>query len=264
MRIEQSNIQKTKVGLHAAQAFCIFVGGCLSLAVLTKDGGTSGTLGFYFGLCFLTIPALVYQVMVPMWTRAWRFANMYAYAIVDLVCAILWFIAFIAVAAWNSSGVRKGDGDKGNSSEENGSCSHFAYGSKIKCLASKASVGFGVIVCLLFVVTTVISVQGVLKYRQTGVMPTVGTKLHGGAERLRSDDATKDPWSTNTDELDPQNEEHDGPFEDERHAYGQTASLGEPHPGRPLGYDSQSNLSVAPPAYDNTAAPSALSPGGYE
>lgn len=50
MRIEQSYVQKSKATLHAAQTLFIFIGGCLALAVLTKDGGTSGATGFFFGL----------------------------------------------------------------------------------------------------------------------------------------------------------------------------------------------------------------------
>lgn len=43
-------MQKVKAGVHCAQAVLIFLAGCLSLAVLTKSGGTSGTTGYYFGL----------------------------------------------------------------------------------------------------------------------------------------------------------------------------------------------------------------------
>lgn len=50
MRIPQTYIQRTKAGLHFAQAFCIFIAGCLSLDVLTKDGGTGGQTGYFFGL----------------------------------------------------------------------------------------------------------------------------------------------------------------------------------------------------------------------
>ena len=50
MRISQSYIQKSKAGIHVAQALLIFIGGCLALAVLTKDGETGGQVGYYFGL----------------------------------------------------------------------------------------------------------------------------------------------------------------------------------------------------------------------
>jgi hypothetical protein len=54
MRIPQTYIQKAKAGLHFAQAIFIFIGGCLALAVLTKDGGTGGQVGFYFALVSYT------------------------------------------------------------------------------------------------------------------------------------------------------------------------------------------------------------------
>ena len=50
MQIPQTHLQKIKAGLHGAQGFLIFIGGCLALAVLTKAGGTSGAIGYYFGL----------------------------------------------------------------------------------------------------------------------------------------------------------------------------------------------------------------------
>jgi hypothetical protein len=50
MRIQQTQLAKTKAALHIAQLLFIFIGGCLTLAVLTEDGETGGSVGFYFGL----------------------------------------------------------------------------------------------------------------------------------------------------------------------------------------------------------------------
>jgi hypothetical protein len=50
MRIPQTKPQKLKALVHAVQALFIFVAGCLSLAVLTMSGGSSGTMGYMFGL----------------------------------------------------------------------------------------------------------------------------------------------------------------------------------------------------------------------
>lgn len=55
MRVPQTYIQKIKAGIHFAQAFLIFIGGCLALAVLTKDGDTGGQVGFYFALVRLYV-----------------------------------------------------------------------------------------------------------------------------------------------------------------------------------------------------------------
>ena len=228
-----------------------------------------------------------------MWTRAWRFANVYAYASIDIAFTILWFAAFVAVASWNSHGINQGEKDNNTSDGKNkgGNCDNFAYGSAQKCEVSRASVGFGVIICLLFGATTALSLMGVFKYRRTGIMPNGNSRVHGQAEQL-AEDPHKDPWNANTDELDP---EHEDPFtdpRDERHAYGQVpqedaeqgvglllnsdrtghsntshdenlGESGEPHPGRPVSYSS-STLSVAPPQYEEHVASSALSPGGYE
>lgn len=50
MQIPQSYMQKAKAGAHLAQALLIFIGGCLALAVLNMSGGTSGEIGYFFGL----------------------------------------------------------------------------------------------------------------------------------------------------------------------------------------------------------------------
>ena len=50
MRIQQTLLQKIKIGVHIAQLVLIFIGGCLSLAVLTEHGKTGGQVGFYFAL----------------------------------------------------------------------------------------------------------------------------------------------------------------------------------------------------------------------
>lgn len=161
--------------------------------------------------CFLSAPALIYLVMVPMWTRAWRFANVYAYAVLDILFAILWFAAFVAVATWNDAGISKGDSDADStttSSSSKGTCADFGYGSATKCDISRANVGLGVIIWLLFIATSVLSVQAVLKYRRTGVLPNGSTSMnHGKAEQLdasTTDLASKDPWATDIDDEEAQ------------------------------------------------------------
>ena len=233
--------------------------------------------------------------MVPMWTRAWRFANVYAYTTLDLLFAVLWFAAFISVSTWEAQGIREGVNKGKDNQKEDGSCSHFAYGSEAKCNTSKASVGFGVVIFLTFAVTSAISIHGLLKYRKTGIMPYGTSGNHGKAEQL--EDPNKDAWSSNIDELDPSHpadrESEDEP--DQRRAYGQipadeeaeqsllqrptsqedpfqdvhsTHTLTEDgvHPGRPLSYESNTNLTIAPPSYHEQAPPAndrALSPTGY-
>lgn len=253
-----------------------------------------------------------------MWTRAWRFANVYAYAALDTLCTILWFAAAIAVGVWEAAGVKKGSnkqpgqsGPQGKNGGSSGGCSTFAYGSAAKCSTSKASVGFGVIIFLLFVLTSAISIYGLLRYRKTGIMPYGSSGAHGKVEQLPVEDPNKDPWSTNTDELDrplgqfgseadlrhaygqipaeeeqqgpllrPSNASREDPFHDahETHSMVDTQTEDGAHPGRPLSYQSSTNLSIAPPAYEEErpqhgqeilspsgyVAPSALSPSDYE
>ena len=55
MRIPQTDIQRTKVLVHVAQLVFLFIGGILALVVLTKDGETGGSVGFYFGLVSLNL-----------------------------------------------------------------------------------------------------------------------------------------------------------------------------------------------------------------
>lgn len=103
MRLEQSKIQKIKTAAHAIQGILIFVAGCLTIAVLTGSD-TDGRTAYYFALvslqsclrtpitsraysnacqCFLTMPAFIYLVGVPMWSRTVRFASAYAFALLD-------------------------------------------------------------------------------------------------------------------------------------------------------------------------------------
>jgi hypothetical protein len=59
--------------------------------------------------------------------------------------AVLWFAAFIAVAMWNSQGIKDGAKEK-KISDDDRNCTTFAYGSESKCNVSKAAVGVGVMV----------------------------------------------------------------------------------------------------------------------
>lgn len=244
-----------------------------------------------------------------MWTRVYRFANVYAYAAIDLLYTLLWFAAFIAVAVWRSSGKRDASdkdntsNDSGNQSQKNrgGTCANWKYGSASKCDVAQASVGFGVVIFLLFGITSAVSVYGIIQFRRTGIMPNGNSRTHGQAEQL--DDGGKDAWSTNTDDLEPSR--LSSANDDPRRAYGQlpmeedsqsqtllqrpsiqtddpfadTHSMTEHgmHPGRALSYQSSTNLSITtPPSYHEQSsigaggtsptgyvAPSALSPSDY-
>ena len=83
--------------------------------------------------------------MVPMWSRAQRFANAYAFLAVDALYTILWFAAFVAVSVWNGHGIVEGAKEKKIPDNER-NCTTFKYGSESKCNVSKATVGIGAVV----------------------------------------------------------------------------------------------------------------------
>ncbi|KAK7531511.1 uncharacterized protein J3D65DRAFT_117246 [Phyllosticta citribraziliensis] len=218
MRLEQSKIQKIKTAAHAAQGFLIFVAGCLTLAIMTS-AKTDGRTDYFFALCFLTMPAFIYLIGVPMWSRTVRFASAYGFALLDGLYTVFWFAAFICVATWNSEGMKKGAEEVNASS---GNCSTFAYGSDTKCKLSKATVGFGVIIFLLFLLTTVISFYYISVYRRTGVLPgtsespdhipaTDNATYFGGptAYEPTSKFDTENVWSAETNDIETASSHYD-------------------------------------------------------
>ncbi len=76
--------------------------------------------------------------MVPMWSRARRFAHAYAYAALDTLFALFWFSAWIAVSSYVVSGKGKGKNKKKDG------CDNFKYGSPAKCKLSEATIFLGV------------------------------------------------------------------------------------------------------------------------
>ena len=64
-----------------------------------------------------------------------------------LTCFVIvfWFAAFIAVAVWNAAGIREGAKDK-KVPDGDGNCSTFKYGPEDKCVLSRATFGFGVVI----------------------------------------------------------------------------------------------------------------------
>ncbi|EME43344.1 hypothetical protein DOTSEDRAFT_174149 [Dothistroma septosporum NZE10] len=275
MRVPQSKLQRLKAAMHLAQAVLVFVAGCLTLAVMTKAGGYGGQVGYYFALCFITIPAILYQVTVPMWTRAWRLNNVWAIAIIDILFTLLWFAAAIAVAVWNANGLAAGKETTGKTTtkrdtHKDGTCASFGYGSKSKCEVSKANIGFGIIISLLFGVCSYIAIRAVMEYRRTGVVH--GPSSHykkNGAGVSTEDDAEDKVWSANVNDLNGADDrlayrQHDpedrtgllnGHLEDSYQP-----SDGMAHPGRRPSWESQTVR--IPPSYDSGFALSALSPTG--
>ncbi|KAL5119073.1 hypothetical protein ACEQ8H_002997 [Pleosporales sp. CAS-2024a] len=271
MRIPQSYIQKCKVVGHVFQSVFIFVGLCLTLAVMGKDGTTGGATTYFLVLCFLSIPAIIYLVMVPMWSRAKRFANAYAFLALDFVYTILWFAASVAVAVWNSRGISQGAAER----KLPASCTTFKFGSASKCAVSKASVGIGVIIFLLFALTTAVSAYYLIRFVREGALPyesksKKSTTTTTGNPSPASPKDNNDAWSTEIhpprhSDSDDRLTDHGGNQHEDEYALLHSTETDDParhHPGRPLSWG------VAPYAVyrdrDATAGLDALSPGGYD
>ncbi|BCR85785.1 uncharacterized protein ACHE_21243S [Aspergillus chevalieri] len=172
--------------IHGCQALLIFLAWALTIAVWTKGDGIDGRTAWYWALCWFSIPGLIYLVAVPIWPRARRFGNVYAFASVDMLYAVLWFAAWVCVASYVAQGKAEGkdsDSDKDKDSNKSnkrasdsdssskGGCDNWKYGSAAKCKISTATVIFGVVIFLLFVVTAFMSFRNVVHFRRTGTLP---------------------------------------------------------------------------------------------
>ncbi|KAL1974504.1 hypothetical protein VTN31DRAFT_4708 [Thermomyces dupontii] len=174
MRLPSASPARIKNLLHAFQGVLIFFTWALSIAVFTKGGGIDGRSGWLFGLCWLSIPFLIYLVAVPTFPRARRFGNVYAFATLDVLMVILWFSGWVAVASYVAEGKRKGENDNKdneNEDEKKSGCDAFAYGPPSKCRISTATVIFGVVIFLAFIATSFFSIRNVVHFRRTGTMP---------------------------------------------------------------------------------------------
>ncbi|KAK1655543.1 hypothetical protein BDP81DRAFT_444270 [Colletotrichum phormii] len=147
-----------KLGLHIFQFILSFAIWALEIAVFRADNAKIvGNNGWTFGVCFLSLPAWIYLIMAPRWPRTRKLANPYAMAIVDACFCIIWLSAFASQAAYNTAN-QCGDG----------------------CKLSKAIVGLGVFVCLLFGGSTFISLYTLKYYQFHGKLPGYDKEKLGG------------------------------------------------------------------------------------
>ncbi|OAG37715.1 hypothetical protein AYO21_08078 [Fonsecaea monophora] len=207
MRLQLDQFGQIKNYIHMGQGAILFLAWVLTIALLTRPGTTDGRVGWYFGLsyvqCWLTIPILIYLVMVPMWSRARRFSNVYAFAALDSVAVIFWLSAWIAVASYVSSGKGKG---KSTDKDAKG-CDNFKYGSPGRCKLSEAIIVFGVFEMLLFIATAIISFRAVMTFKRTGMMPQ-NLPASGGKNDFSAQ--TQDDFSSNMRTDDEDFDEHPG------------------------------------------------------
>lgn len=177
---------RTKNLIHFVQALIIFVAWAMTIAIWTKGDGIDGRTVWYWVLCWISIPALVYLAAVPMWPRARRFGNVYAFATVDALYALFWFSAWVCLASYVAQGKSIGkssddDKDSKSNSKSNSNskradsdkkgCDNWAYGSASKCNVSTATTIIGVVIFLLFAVTAWMSFRNVMHFRRTGTLP---------------------------------------------------------------------------------------------
>ena len=133
--------QRAKNIIHAAQALLIFVAAMITIAIFTKNGPSDGRISYFFALCLICIPFLIYQTIFPTFQRLKRFANAYAHAIIDILLSILWFAAFIGEVVWAKDGTEAGKGFKDGDSI----CQVFGYGPTDKCHLGQVTMWFGVV-----------------------------------------------------------------------------------------------------------------------
>lgn len=243
MKLELDRFGQFKNYIHIFQAVVLFLAWALTIAVLTQRGENDGRVGWYFGLvrfgpfpglherafcltgiqqCWLTIPILVYLTMVPMWSRARRFANTYAFAALDGASVVLWLSAWASMASYVSQGKSKGSDDENN---EGSGCDNFGYGSANRCNLSTATTILGVIIMLGFVATSLFSFQKVMEFRRTGVAPNedVGGGVGGNQKHGDFQAQTQGDFDSNmhNDDFD---DAHDG--RDPRQGYGYSGVQG--------------------------------------
>ncbi|ESZ93690.1 hypothetical protein SBOR_5930 [Sclerotinia borealis F-4128] len=162
MEFSIHNLQKYKLAIHIAQLAIAVVIWVLDIIVMRSTAIIDGRLGWNFGFTFLVLPAVIYLTMTVRFPRTRKFANPYALLVIDLVWCIMALSAFAAVANWNSTG---------------------KCGSA--CKVSKAVVGLGVFSWLFWILSTVMSVYGLMYYRREGYLP--------GASRAPNNAAMIDP-----------------------------------------------------------------------
>lgn len=93
-----------------------------------------------------------------MWPRARRFGNVYAFATVDCLYALLWLSAWACIASYVAQGKSEGKDNSDNKNQDDsnkGGCDNWKYGSASKCKVSTASCIIGVVI--LFVHNAIIS-----------------------------------------------------------------------------------------------------------
>ncbi|CAK7222960.1 hypothetical protein SEUCBS140593_005078 [Sporothrix eucalyptigena] len=166
LQINPDRIPLYKLIFHVLQIVFSFIAWVLAIVVFrAKDSSVSGTNGWAFAVCFLSIPAWIYLIGAPRFPRTRRFAWPQVMVAVDGLYTIIWLSAFAAQASFNSAG-KCGDG----------------------CGASKGIVALGVFNTIFFGVTTFFSLVTLKYYQFNNHLPgyeNLGSK--GGGQNIDPD-----------------------------------------------------------------------------
>ncbi|KAJ2968642.1 hypothetical protein NUW58_g10180 [Xylaria curta] len=165
LNINPDRVPNIKAALHAFQAVLAVVIFALGIVVF-RDGDAKivGNNGWPFGLCFLSIPALIYLALAPRSERTRKIAVPNVMLVVDAVFAIFWLSAFASQAAYNTANLCGG-----------------------ACNVSKAIVGLAFFELLSWIFTTLISTYTLRYYQQNGDLP--GYEKLGAGQNIDPDKA---------------------------------------------------------------------------
>ncbi|KAI0471843.1 hypothetical protein GGR56DRAFT_655780 [Xylariaceae sp. FL0804] len=163
--INPDKVPLIKVSLHAVQAVLLLVIFILEIIVFRADNALiNGDNGWPFGLCFLSIPAILYLALTPRYERTRRVAQPHAMAVIDALFALFWLSAFASQAAYDTAN----------------NCGSA-------CKVSKAVVGLAFFEVLLWIASSIVSGYTLRYYQNNGDLP--GYEKLGSFQNIDPDKA---------------------------------------------------------------------------
>ncbi|KAI1329101.1 hypothetical protein F5Y16DRAFT_367437 [Xylariaceae sp. FL0255] len=191
--INPDKIPLYKITLHGVQGILALVIFILEIVLFTGDGSKiNGDNAWPFGLCFLSIPALLYLGLTPRFERTRRAAQPHVMVVLDTLFAIFWLSAFASQAAYNTAN------DCGKS-----------------CSVSKAVVGFAFFEIVAWILTTAISVYTLRYYQSNGELPgydKLVTRQNIDPDKAAFSSALHDEEAYAPVNMDDHHDDHHDPF----------------------------------------------------
>ena len=133
--------QRAKNVVHGIQLLVILIGVTLTIVILTK-GPKDSRLTYYFVLCLLSFPFLIYQTIFPVVKLTRRLANAYVHLAFDLILVVLWLSGFVAEIVWIKDGSKAAeDWKKGDKV-----CEKFGWGPTSRCKLGQGTVIIGIVI----------------------------------------------------------------------------------------------------------------------